>query len=377
MIKRVCSIGLSLIAAGLVGTVQAQENLSTKTNSFQPQPASVSSSVADNDRVRDGLLGPVRRIKTEIAKLTSSGGKLVEDKRVVLESSAYDIKGHKTENSYFPVAGGTLTGRELYKYDDKGNISEMTLHSTDGSLVSKEVYKYEFDFAGNWTKMTTAVAVVDGGKASFEPTEVTYRTIMYYLDENMAKMLQPGQPAPTGSGSASPSSSAPVSEAKSIPVDPSPVVNKPAETNKVAGAVPNAVSINKSKLAISPTSDAGSSIGVKRALVEAGGEPPANATPKPLMKPVSGGVLNGSAITLPAPSYPDVARRMRASGTVVVEVIIDENGKVISAQAVSGNTLLRDVAVQAANRARFSPSKLSGQPVKVAGIINYHFNLPN
>ena len=373
MIKRVCSIGFSLIAAGLVGTVQAQENLSAKANSFQPQPASVSSSVTDNDRLRDGLLGPVRRIKTEIAKLTNSGGKLVEDKRIVLESSAYDLKGHKTENTYSPIAGATLTGREIYKYDDKGNISEMTLHSTDGSLVSKEVYNYEFDFAGNWTKMTTAVAVVDGGKVSFEPTEVTYRTIMYYLDENMAKMLQS---ASSGSGSASLSNSAHGSEAKLQPVGASPAVNKPSEMNNVAGAVPTAVSIDKSKLAISPTSDAGSSIGVKRALVEAGGEPPANPAPKPLMKPVSGGVLNGSAISLPSPSYPEVARRMRASGIVMVEVVIDENGKVISARAVNGNTLLRDVSVQAAYRARFSPSKLSGQPVKVAGVINYNFSLP-
>ena len=376
MIKRVCSIGFGLIAAGLVGTVQAQENLSAKANSFQPQVASVSSSVADNDRLRDGLLGPVRRIKTEIAKLTNSGGKLVEDKRIVLESSAYDLKGHKTENTYSPVAGATLTGREVYKYDDKGNISEMTLHSADGSLVSKEVYNYEFDFAGNWTKMTTAVAVVDGGKVSFEPTEVSYRTIMYYLDENMAKMLQPARPASSGSGSASLSNSAPGSEAKLQPVGTSPAVNKPAETTKVAGAVPTPVSIDKSKLAISPTSDAGSSIAVKRALVEADGEPPVNPAPKPLMKPVSGGVLNGSAINLPSPSYPEVARRMRASGTVIVEVVIDENGKVISARAVNGNTLLRDVAVQAAYRARFSPSKLSGQPVKVAGVINYNFSLP-
>ena len=376
MIKRVCSIGFSLIAAGLVGTVQAQENLSSKVNSFQPQPASVSSPVADNDRVRDGLVGPVRRIKTEVAKLSNSGGRLVEDKRVVLESSAYDIKGHKTENTYFPVAGGTLTGRESYKYDDKGNISEMTLQNTDGSLVSKEAYKYEFDFAGNWTKMTTSVAVVDGGKVSFEPTEVTYRTIMYYLDENMAKMLQPAQPASSGSGSASLSNSTAGSDAKPQPVGASPAVNKPAETNKVAGAVPTPASIDKSRLAISPTSDAGSSIAIKRAPVEAGGEPPANPAPKPPMKPVSGGVLNGSAISLPAPSYPEVARRMRLTGTITVEVVIDENGKVISAQAVNGITMLRDVAVQAAYRARFSPTKLSGQSVKVAGIINYNFSLP-
>src|SRR6185312_17073354 len=66
-----------------------------------------------------------------------------------------------------------------------------------GSLLSKETYKYEFDFAGNWNKMTTSVAVVDGRGITFEPTEVTYRSIMYYLDENMLKSLSPGGATPT------------------------------------------------------------------------------------------------------------------------------------------------------------------------------------
>ena len=373
MTKRVCTVAFIFVVAGFFGTLQAQQNLSAKVDTFQPQPASVPATIADSDRVQDGLVGPVRRIKTEVAKLSSSAGKLVEDKRVVLESSAYDLKGKKIENNYFPVAGATLTGRETYKYDDKGNISEMILHNADGSLVSKEVYKYEFDFAGNWTKMTTSVAVVDAGKLSFEPTEVTYRTIMYYLDEHMAKMLQPAQPAPNSTALAPSSNTA--SEVKPQPSGTSPAVTKPVETIKVAGAVPAAASIDKSKLAISPTSEAGNSIAAKRPVVDAGGEPPANPAPKPLLKPVSGGVLNGTAISLPSPAYPEVARRMRASGQVVVDVVIDETGKVISAHAVSGNAILRDVAVQAAYRARFSPSKLSGQPVKVAGTINYNFNL--
>jgi hypothetical protein len=63
------------------------------------------------------------------------------------------------------------------------------------------------------------------------------------------------------------------------------------------------------------------------------------------------------------------------AGLVTVEVIVDETGKVISATATSGPGVLRDVAVQAALRARFSPTKLSGQPVKVAGLINYKFAL--
>ena len=66
---------------------------------------------------------------------------------------------------------------------------------------------------------------------------------------------------------------------------------------------------------------------------------------------------------------------MRIAGTVVVGVVIDENGKVISAEATDGPVTLRDAAVKAAQRARFSATKLSGQPVKVSGVINYRFAL--
>jgi protein TonB len=59
-----------------------------------------------------------------------------------------------------------------------------------------------------------------------------------------------------------------------------------------------------------------------------------------------------------------------------VEVVIDENGKVVSAKAVSGPVVFRDNAVQAALRAKFTPSKLSGQPVKVTGKIIYNFRMP-
>jgi protein TonB len=102
--------------------------------------------------------------------------------------------------------------------------------------------------------------------------------------------------------------------------------------------------------------------------------PPPAPTPKPVPKaPISGGVLNGKATSLPKPTYPAVARAARASGTVTVQVTIDENGSVISARAVSGHPLLQAAAVQAARSARFSPTKLSGQPVKVTGVITYNF----
>jgi protein TonB len=101
--------------------------------------------------------------------------------------------------------------------------------------------------------------------------------------------------------------------------------------------------------------------------------PPPEPKPTPPRAPISGGVLNGKAISLPKPSYPPIARQAHASGTVVVQVTIDENGSVISAHAVSGHPLLQAVAVAAARGARFSPTKLSGQPVKVTGVITYNF----
>jgi periplasmic protein TonB len=101
--------------------------------------------------------------------------------------------------------------------------------------------------------------------------------------------------------------------------------------------------------------------------------PPPAPTPTPRTAPISGGVLNGKAISLPKPQYPPIARAAHASGTVVVQVLIDENGNVVSAKAVSGHPLLQAVAVAAARQARFSPTKLSGQPVKVTGVIQYNF----
>jgi protein TonB len=119
----------------------------------------------------------------------------------------------------------------------------------------------------------------------------------------------------------------------------------------------------------------GSGIGTGPTKVNIEGEPPPPPPPAPTppRAPISGGVLNGKAISLPKPNYPPIARQAHASGTVVVQVTIDENGSVISAHAVSGHPLLQAVAVAAARGARFSPTKLSGQPVKVTGVITYNF----
>lgn len=102
-------------------------------------------------------------------------------------------------------------------------------------------------------------------------------------------------------------------------------------------------------------------------------ESPTTFTRTSADKQINGGVLNGKAIALPAPEYPMIAKQANAAGSVTVEVTIDEEGNVSSANAVSGHPLLRAAAVTAARQAKFTPTKMSGQSVKVAGVLVYNF----
>ena len=97
---------------------------------------------------------------------------------------------------------------------------------------------------------------------------------------------------------------------------------------------------------------------------------------EPNTKTISGGVLNGKATNLVKPNYPAAAKAVKANGAVNVQVTIDEEGNVISATAVSGHPLLRAASVTAARQSKFAPTMLSGQAVKVTGIIVYNFVLP-
>lgn len=92
--------------------------------------------------------------------------------------------------------------------------------------------------------------------------------------------------------------------------------------------------------------------------------------------PISAGVLNGKAISLPRPDYPADAKAAGAEGVVVIQVTVDEQGNVIEARALSGPKMLQEVSVNAAFQAKFSPTLLQGEPVKVTGVIVYNFGRP-
>lgn len=100
-------------------------------------------------------------------------------------------------------------------------------------------------------------------------------------------------------------------------------------------------------------------------------------TPKPDTGPLRlpSSLITSKVIDKPAPPYPQVARAAGVQGVVAVQILVDEEGRVVSAKAASGNPLLHVAAVQAAYRARFTPTLLSGKPVKVTGSITYNFLL--
>jgi tetratricopeptide (TPR) repeat protein len=196
----------------------------------------------DSTKEQDGLIGPVRRVQTETAKLETNAGVISEAPRQLLEVTTYNLKGERVDNTSYPVAGPS--GTEEYKYDDNGNIVEMTLKARDGSIISREVYTYEKDGVGNWTKMTTSLVLFEDGKLRYEPVEATYRTIAYFYDETVAKMLD-----------ARPASSNPRLPAALAPTKPrsdavEPAVKSPATDTaaRVSSANPGVVSAPPKRL---------------------------------------------------------------------------------------------------------------------------------
>jgi protein TonB len=123
-----------------------------------------------------------------------------------------------------------------------------------------------------------------------------------------------------------------------------------------------------------PVSD-GIRVSTERRFVPTIEEPPPPPDPPKPKIIVSKGPINGQAVSLPKPAYPPLAKAANIQGVVSVQVLIDENGRVVSAKAVDGSPALRAEAQRAAMQARFSPTTLGGQPVKVSGVITYNFVL--
>lgn len=90
-------------------------------------------------------------------------------------------------------------------------------------------------------------------------------------------------------------------------------------------------------------------------------------------KPVDVGDLNSKALSLPKPTLSEEAKRVKATGKVSVKVVVDENGKVVSALALNNVAVLREAAEDAARQASFKPLVVDGITVRFTGILTYEF----
>jgi tetratricopeptide repeat protein len=173
----------------------------------QAQNASVTTraaiTVLDSTKEQDGLLGSVRRVKTETAKIELKDGRPVEGPPQLVEITTYGIRGNRVENTSYPIKDAVV-GKEEYKYDARGNITEMTVRDDHGAILSREAYSYDFDKLGNWTKMVTSLVVFENGELKREPIEVTYRTVTYYYDDTVAKIAEEPKPEPVPTAPAVP-----------------------------------------------------------------------------------------------------------------------------------------------------------------------------
>jgi TonB family protein len=90
-------------------------------------------------------------------------------------------------------------------------------------------------------------------------------------------------------------------------------------------------------------------------------------------KPVDGGALDSKAVSMPKAVLSEEAKRLKLSGRITVKVIVDENGKVVSALALNGPAALREAAEAAARQATFAPVTQDGITVRVTGTLSYDF----
>jgi len=319
MPKLLSSIVLLLCAACVADAGQGRRPRSEANSRKERAPVVF----LDSTKERDGLKGPVRRVETEIARVELKEGRLVSKSRSRLERTLYDEQGRRIENETYPVVGSQV-GQETHKYDAQGNLSETVMRDSRGAVLSRRIYDYKLDEFGNWIQMTASVAVFNAGKSEFEPTEITKRTITYYLvDEGTERNSSGG-------------------------------LHKEADAALVAEGVK-----------VSKREEPASAAKAQRAIS------PRSSTALEIMNV---GVLNNRTTELPRPSYPVSRKQLDVPVTVKVEVVVDITGRVVSAQAQSGPEALREPAESAARRAVFLPFYVAGRPVKARGLINYTFD---
>jgi TonB family protein len=325
-------------------------------------------------REQAGLVGNVRSVLTEIASLEEKDGKLVERRRFGTTVTRYDEKGFKTERVqyaedkiiwrdlftydaegnytqkiYIALRAGSDDSPEVFKvqvkYDSEGNPIEEAIYGTDGNLRGKRLYKY--DRQANKTEETETNAdgsvrrvcletlgerglPVESACQYFDNQSIVKSKFTYEFDStgNWTKRHQTGTQTQGGKQTQ---------------------LGKDIVYQTISYDAAKDVYTDDRSRMVDPLPD------------------------RPMVIRLSGGVLQKKATRRTAPKYPTDARAAGVTGSVVVEVRVDVNGKVIKAEAVSGPDELRQAAVDAARQWEFTPTKMSGQPIDVIGTLTFVF----
>ncbi|HEU0050015.1 MAG TPA: TonB family protein [Nitrososphaera sp.] len=258
----------------------------------------------------------------------------------------------------------------------------MVLRADDGSILSKEKYDYEFDEFGNWKKMTSSVGVYESGKLSYEPVELTYRTISYYYNEAIDKVAKSLSKSNDSSGSAPRAEPRPTKPAAATPVrgsttEPKIAIKDEATSSRVEPKVKNGEINGETRDAASVAAAPRDEAALKNSHTGTTVAAPSGSSNKAIpIQYVPEEVLRSAVVELPRPEYPQAAMLARVEGNVEVRVLVDEQGNVMSARAMSGSPLLIDAAEAAARKARFSKAKLSLDSARVYSVIKYTFTIP-
>ena len=91
---------------------------------------------------------------------------------------------------------------------------------------------------------------------------------------------------------------------------------------------------------------------------------------------VGGNVRPPIRIKEVAPVYPAIAQTARVQGDVVIEMTIDDEGKVADARVVKSVPLLDQAALDAVRQWEYQPSLLNGVPTAVVMTVTVKFTRP-
>jgi TonB family protein len=365
---------------------------------IQSAPAPVG---GKTDRDYDRLVGPVHVVRTELEERSTSGIKKGQVTRVLREMTIYDQRGRVTQILRFD-SNNCMRSRQIIEYQDAASRSEKVFWGRaiidlgrDGpnqGVMPPVTFKqsFKFDRAGNRSEV-----------ADYDPTGKLYHRALYKFDERGRVIEEASGDAQSirsrctlkydRSGLLSEEECKRVLEG----LERSEILNYKYESDSRGNWIKR---IGRSSTTLFDGETRKIELQTAYRIIEyydgsvglssEASNEGANGRVSPRtevgveLKPCedwvvrkSGGAIQASATKKKSPAYPPLALEKRISGEVLVEVTLDEGGKVVSVRSFKGPAELRSSAEEAARAWEFRPTYLSKVPVKVVGVITFNFTL--